>query len=205
MPAGNHAREPAVGMGMIPSPRPATFGPSPGRVHHLVPALLLLPAIGWAQQPPPAPPPAARPTCASPDHRAFDFWVGEWDVTVGGQPAGTNRITLEESGCIVQEHWVGRGGGTGQSFNFFDRRTGEWNQVWVDNAGNVLRLTGRFVAGRLVYGSRIPGPGGTTVEHRLVFSPNPDGTVRQLWETSTDGGVTWTVAFDGMYRRKRDG
>jgi hypothetical protein len=25
--------------------------------------------------------------------------------------------------------------------------------------------------------------------------------VRQLWETSTDDGKTWTVAFDGIYRR----
>ena len=27
-----------------------------------------------------------------------------------------------------------------------------------------------------------------------------DGTVRQHWETSGDGGATWATAFDGLYR-----
>ena len=34
---------------------------------------------------------------------------------------------------------------------------------------------------------------------RITWSKNADGTVRQLWESSTDGGTTWTVAFDGTY------
>jgi len=157
------------------------------------------PAAASAQVPPAA---APRATCSSPDHRAFDFWVGDWNVTVGGNLAGTNRITLEEDGCILHEHWIGQGGGTGQSFNFYDRRTREWNQVWIDNAGGVLRFTGRFVDGTLRFRSVMPGPNGTTVEHRLLFTPNADGSVRQLWETSSDGGTTWSVSFDGLYRKK---
>ena len=35
---------------------------------------------------------------------------------------------------------------------------------------------------------------------RITWTPNGDGTVRQLWESSTDGGATWSVAFDGTYR-----
>jgi hypothetical protein len=35
----------------------------------------------------------------------------------------------------------------------------------------------------------------------LVFTPNPDGTVRQLWEQSPDG-ETWTAVFDGLYRKQ---
>lgn len=31
------------------------------------------------------------------------------------------------------------------------------------------------------------------------MSPSGDRTVRQLIETSTDGGATWTVGFDGRY------
>ncbi len=27
-----------------------------------------------------------------PDLYQFDFWVGEWEVTAGGQTAGENRI-----------------------------------------------------------------------------------------------------------------
>ena len=32
-----------------------------------------------------------------------------------------------------------------------------------------------------------------------------DGTVRQLWELSGDGGLTWQVLFDGLYRHPDEG
>ena len=66
----------------------------------------------------------SAPKCDAPEYRQFDFWVGTWDVTMRGQPAGGNLVTLEESGCLVHEHWTGTRGGTGQSFNFFDRDDG---------------------------------------------------------------------------------
>jgi hypothetical protein len=31
--------------------------------------------------------------------------------------------------------------------------------------------------------------------------PGKDGSVRQLWESSADGGRTWTTVFDGLCRR----
>ena len=45
------------------------------------------------------------------------------------------------------------------------------------------------------------GDGQRRIE-RITWTPNADGTVRQHWEQSTDGGKTWTTAFDGLYRRK---
>ena len=38
--------------------------------------------------------------------------------------------------------------------------------------------------------------------NRITWTPLPAGQVRQLWETSSDG-KSWTVAFDGLYTRKR--
>lgn len=46
-------------------------------------------------------------------------------------------------------------------------------------------------------------PGGGIAQQRLAFTPNPDGTVRQFWEMSGDGGATWTVLFDGLYTRQQ--
>ena len=40
------------------------------------------------------------------------------------------------------------------------------------------------------------------VTQRIIWSINDDRSVRQLWESSEDGGKTWTVAFDGNYVRK---
>lgn len=42
---------------------------------------------------------------------------------------------------------------------------------------------------------------GKSVLQRIAWEKQDDGRVRQLWETSPDGGRTWAVAFDGWYTR----
>jgi hypothetical protein len=146
--------------------------------------------------------PARLPTCDAAEYRQLDFWVGDWDVTSHGQPAGKNLVTREEDGCLVHEHWTGASGDTGQSFNFYDRGDQKWHQVWVSNSGNVLDLAGTYVDGTLTYYGRNRRPDGRMLEHRLSFHANPDGSVRQLWQTSADGGATWKESFDGLYRKR---
>lgn len=146
---------------------------------------------------------ASPPRCDTPEFRQFDFWVGDWDVTVNGHQAGTNLVTLEEDGCVVHEHWKGARGGTGQSFNYFDRGDGKWHQMWVSNSGNTLFLTGSLVGDLLTLTGESKQADGTTVLNRLSFRNNPDHTVRQFWETSADGGKSWSPAFDGLYRKRK--
>jgi hypothetical protein len=146
--------------------------------------------------------PPPQLTCDGAEYRQFDFWIGEWDVTVRGQPAGTSVITSREKGCLIHEQWTAVRGGTGQSMNFYDRSDGKWHQVWVASNGSVLRFSGGLERGSLAYTSEARRPDGTKVLHRLVFTPNEDGTVRQHWTSSTDDGTTWTDAFDGLYRRR---
>jgi hypothetical protein len=44
------------------------------------------------------------------------------------------------------------------------------------------------------------GASGAKTRHRITWTPNADGTVRQLWESTNEAGA-WTVAFDGTYMR----
>ncbi|MEO8635381.1 MAG: hypothetical protein ABI587_08910 [Gemmatimonadales bacterium] len=141
--------------------------------------------------------------CPKPESHQFDFWEGDWNVTdPTGKVVGTNLVTSEEGGCLIHEHWSGGGGSTGQSFNFYETATGLWNQVWVDNFGTVLRLSGNYADRVLRLTGVAAGPGGKPQQQRLAFFRNADGSVRQLWETSDDEGKTWAVAFDGLYRKK---
>ena len=156
-------------------------------------ALVLIVAAPAASQTP--------PRCDDAKYRQLDFWVGDWTVTSAGKPAGTNLVTQEESGCLVHEHWSGAAGGTGQSFNFYDRTDGQWHQVWVSSTGTVLFLIGQYADGKLVYTGVAPGPQGAPQQQRLTFFHNADGTVRQLWESSSDG-KQWQTVFDGLYVRK---
>lgn len=139
---------------------------------------------------------------APPEARQFDFWVGAWEVTTpDGKVAGHNRIELILDGRALQEHWSGRGGFTGTSLNLYDASAGKWRQFWVDHTGGVLQLAGGLVDGRMVLEGASTSDGKATID-RITWTPNADGSVRQFWEQSTDGGATWSVAFDGLYRKQ---
>lgn len=143
---------------------------------------------------------SSPPPCDSPQHRQFDFWIGEWEVrTPDGKVAGRNVVTLDLERCVVHEHWTGASGMRGESFNMWDRDRNVWHQTWVNSRGQLLVLEGAFEEGamRLVGDS---GPVTKRVRNRITWTASGDG-VRQVWEMSTDAGKSWQVAFDGRYRR----
>jgi hypothetical protein len=145
---------------------------------------------------------AQNPPCSDPNYRQFDFWIGEWDVFVGENFAGTNKVERILDGCVLMENWVGSKGGKGHSFNVFDNTSGKWEQTWVDNQGGVIHFYGTFADGKMALEGNTVGQNGEPARSKLSFWNNTDGTVRQLWELSTDDGKSWTVIFDGLYKRK---
>jgi len=138
--------------------------------------------------------------CNSEEYRQFDFWLGTWDVTVGGQLLAVNRITQDYGTCLVREAYETLNGFAGTSLNFYDATSGHWHQTWIDNSGQALRMTGGLVDGKMVLTTE-PGDSMT----RYTWTPNADGTVRQLAESTTDGGKSWTAGFDGLYSLRADG
>lgn len=170
----------------------------------MLPALIL---IALAQSAAPAPPPdAAR--CTAAEHRQFDFWIGDWEVhSAQGRLLGFNRITPILGGCALQEEWNSADGKVrGVSLNAYDPADSRWHQAWVDTAPSRLALVGGLAGRDMVMEQRPPtgGPGAGAVQ-RITWRPLPDGRVRQLWESSSDEGRTWTTAFDGYYSRRSPG
>jgi hypothetical protein len=144
---------------------------------------------------PPAP-------CASPEHRQFDFWLGDWQVhKPDGGFAGFNRITSEYRGCVLHERYATGRGYSGESLNVYDATRGIWHQTWVDDTGLLLTLEGRWNGKSMVLEGVAPGAGGAMAKQRITWTPNADGSVRQLWESADSKGA-WTVAFDGKYTKK---
>ncbi len=144
--------------------------------------------------------PPAPAGCAASESHQFDFWIGDWNVVdPAGKVAGHNRIEAIVGGCALAEHWDGAAGGHGVSYNAYDAPTKTWQQFWVDARGGVLHLSGGLDGKKMVLRSTRPG----AHVDRISWTPNDDGTVRQLWESSEDGGKTWTTAFDGRYERTR--
>lgn len=155
--------------------------------------------------PAPAPSPAAQAQkpCSAPESRQFDFWIGDWDVTTpDGKAAGTNLIRPILGNCVLHENWAGKGGSAGQSFNAYDARRKLWHQTWVDASGGVLMLDGQFENGGMTLSDRtLPGKSNPDAINEITWTPGADGSVRQHWRVSKDGGKTWTTSFDGKYVR----
>ena len=71
-----------------------------------------------------------------------------------------------------------------------------------DDSGNVIEFVGEAKEDVMAYEAESVGAGGVKLLQRMTFTKISDNRVRQLWEQSSDGGKTWSVAFDGDYRRK---
>jgi hypothetical protein len=145
---------------------------------------------------------AAPAPCATPEHRQFDFWIGDWQVrTPNGTVAGINRITREYAGCVIHEHYATGKGYSGESLNVYDASRKTWHQTWVDDSGLLLTLEGNWNGTSMVLEGLAPNPGGAMAKQRITWTPAADGSVRQLWEAADAKGA-WTVVFDGRYTKK---
>jgi hypothetical protein len=145
---------------------------------------------------------AQQPACQAEEYSQFDFWIGTWNVvTANGTQAGRNTIEKVQ-GCYLHESWTGAGGNRGNSYNIYDQTSGKWHQTWVDNGGTLLQIDGEFVDGSMVLEGETTGRSGAVTLNRISWTAFTADSVQQLWETSSDGGSSWTTAFDGRYVRE---
>lgn len=142
-----------------------------------------------------------NPCKARPEHRQFDFWIGEWlPKNTQGITVGTSSIQLILGGCIIFENWS-TPVSSGKSFNLFNTSDGKWHQTWVDDKGRWTEYVGGLVDGKMVLDS-VSTQNGKKVIARMTFSQLPNGDVRQHGQNSSDEGKTWTTTFDFIYVRK---
>lgn len=179
---------------------------------------LLLPLLTTPQAPPAAAPAAKPFDCTAPDFRQFDFWIGEWDVVTNpatrpanapppqpGRKPATNIIHKAHNGCVIVENWNDGQGGTGQSFNIYDRVSRRWNQTWVDSNGGRHEYWGELKDGNMVFIGEVPLPAASPFQGRrtirLTFFPLGADKVRQFSESLNVNG-TWSVNYDLLYTRR---
>lgn len=155
---------------------------------------------------------APPPPCASADHRAFDFWIGTWDVTPAGKEAPTaiNSISAQHGGCVIREEYQTQGGYTGMSMSFYDAARKNWHQTWMGADGTALFIAGGLNdKGEMVLSNaNWPGYVEGSPVNRVTWTPNRDGanivSVRQHWQASEDNGQNWKTVFDGLYVKRTE-
>ncbi|MEC3907544.1 hypothetical protein VOI54_10985 [Tamlana sp. 2201CG12-4] len=141
--------------------------------------------------------------CCTVKHGEFDFWIGKWTVTKpDGSLAGTNTIDKIQGQCILRENWVSaQGHYTGTSNNFYNSSSRQWEQIWIDNQGGNLHLKGNRKGNQMILKTAVSkNKDGNPYFHKVTWTLNNDGSVRQYWETITNDTEV-TVAFDGLYKK----
>ena len=143
--------------------------------------------------------------CCQSEFRQFDFWIGDWEVyNKEGNLIGTNQIKLMQDSCVLQENWQARQSSySGTSYNFYNQLTGQWQQLWIDNQGQHLELSGNLQNNAMVLqGSIRKDRKGKEYINRISWTPLPEGHVHQHWEISYNEGENWKTIFEGEYRKK---
>lgn len=128
--------------------------------------------------------------CADAAHAEFDFWVGDWNVYGTNDVFfGSNEVTSELAGCLVQEHWISSTGFRGRSLNAFDAETGTWHQDWASQVPFPFASTARLrTSGGIEDGTMV-----LTDVRSTVFGPFAD---RWTWTEDGSGNVIQTGDTD---------
>ena len=141
----------------------------------------------------------AKGPCESAQHQQFNFWLGSWQVLKpDGSEAGINHITSNHGGCVLSESYRTKTGYQGESLNIYDASRNVWHQTWVDNTGLLLKLEGKFDGSSMVLQGKTKDQSGKYTLHKITWTPNKNGTVRQHWQTAQTKDQ-WQTAFDGLY------
>jgi hypothetical protein len=145
----------------------------------------------------------ASPCRASEAAQSLDFWIGDWEVYVGGGLAGRDRVERILGGCGVTERWQDAVGGEGFSLFAFDARKQLWTQTWItDNSavpgGAKFKVLRGRAPGSTIFQGEIEGADGAVYYDRTILTALPGGRVRQQIQASRDG-ASWRTSFDALY------
>ncbi len=140
-----------------------------------------------------------------PNASQFDFWLGDWDLSWGDTSKGTNHISKELNGYVLQENFYDPVTKyTGKSWSLYDSVNAVWKQTWVDNQGAYIALTGKFENGKMILTTAPAYRNGKLTISRMIFYNIQKNSFDWNWEHSTDDGRNWQVNWKIHYQRKQN-
>jgi ABC-type cobalt transport system substrate-binding protein len=141
--------------------------------------------------------------CDALPYRAFDFWLGDWDVfdVATNVKSAHVRVSSVEGQCGLREKYTAVDGSAGESLSTYDPSHQTWRQFWVSNTGEIVSIAGTLQGGSMVLVGSEEGAHSSMV--RGIWKPEPGG-VRETGEKSQDNGRSWKPWFDLHFRRVQD-
>jgi hypothetical protein len=157
---------------------------------------------------------APSPSCAAPEFRQLDFWIGDWDVAVHarssatatqwGDAKGHQHVEAILGGCAIAEHFRADGPPTpwaGASYSMWQPQLGKWRQTWVDDSAGFLVFKGGPEANGFVLYGEPKDVAGAKTQMRMVFSAITPTSLHWEWQQSSDGWATVAPLMQVDYRR----
>ena len=142
------------------------------------------------------------------DSTAFDFWLGEWNVTWTSADKiyhATNTITRKMNGHFIHESFEILDGPSkgfkGESFSTLDRQSGLWKQTWIDNQGAYLDFIGNQEGDAKIFERSFTNKAGENIRQRMVFRNIKKDGFDWDWQSSKNGGE-WKMLWQLRYVRK---
>ena len=144
---------------------------------------------------------------------AFDFWVGNWNLTWQGQGGktekGKNVISKTLDGKVIQENFEALEGAQkgykGMSISVYNPGAQTWHQTWMDNQGGNINFTRQCEEGKKMFTTGPRDRNGQKVISRMVFYDIKEDSFTWDWESSTDDGATWKLNWRINYTRAKSG
>ncbi|MEM9680337.1 MAG: hypothetical protein AAF901_08445, partial [Bacteroidota bacterium] len=142
----------------------------------------------------------------------FDFWVGSWDATWdepnGKIGKGTNTISKILDDSVILENFViteGQSTGfKGTSISVYQKQLKTWKQSWADSQTNFFYFKGSKDGDKRIFQTDVFDlPDGKKSTQRMVFDNIETDSFIWNWESSIDGGQTWTLNWQIRYNRKQ--
>lgn len=140
----------------------------------------------------------------------FDFWIGKWEVSWdegdGKTGRGTNIIEKSLDETVIQENFKileGQNKGfKGTSISVYQTKFDRWKQAWADNNGGYFDFTGKLDGNKRIFQTEIRElEDGKQFIQRMVFYDITKDSLTWDWESSNDGGKTWTLNWRIHYKR----
>jgi hypothetical protein len=177
---------------------------------------MMLPSCGAANGK--APTTATTPTsngkaCSDADHRSFDFWIGDWDLSLRArrgvaseewdEAKATNEIRTTYGGCVIEEHFRAEGPGepwSGHSVSTFTDH--KWRQTWVDDQGSYMLFVGARTASAMILEGEPKERDGRKYRMRMTFDTITATSLTWKWQRTEDEGASWRDMMVIEYRRR---
>lgn len=139
--------------------------------------------------------------CCSEAYQSFDFWLGKWEVyDVENNLIGINSITKQPDNCLILEKWV-EDARRGSSTLFYNSSNNSWNQIWVDNSGNVIKLKGNLEDNTMILKSDFIKGTHINYYNKISWTQNEDDSITQLWEIYNENDIKISKVFEGIYKK----